>query len=214
MIDEERETPGQEPEGVQDDDVIEVVEETGLESMEGAPLGDEAIQEELQTLQQEISKFKELYLRKLADYDNYRKRQERKMVEFRRYSNAELMRDCLPVLDNLERALAAPGGENSGLRQGVELVLRQFKEILGRYGLSEVDPADQPFDPALHEAIQKYEDAAVEHPTVVQVLQKGFRLGERLVRPALVVVAVPGTPATEMVPERTSEGNNGENHRN
>jgi molecular chaperone GrpE len=213
MSDEEREAPGQDPEGAQDD-VIEVVEETGLESVEGAPVGDEAIQEELQNLQQEITKFKELYLRKLADFDNYRKRQEREMVEFRRYSNAELMRDCLPVLDNLERALAVPGGDNSGLRQGVDLVLRQFKDILGRYGLSEVDPADQPFDPALHEAIQKYEDPAVEHPTVVQVLQKGYKLGERLVRPALVVVAVPGTPAAEMVPERASEGNNGENHRN
>jgi molecular chaperone GrpE len=188
--------------------------EVELASGEGVAIGDEAIQEELQNLQQEISHFKELYLRKLADFDNYRKRQEREMVEFRRYSNAELMRDCLPVLDNLERALTAPGGDGKGLREGVELVLRQFREILGRYGLSEVDPIDQPFDPALHEAIQRYEVSGVQEATVVQVLQKGYRLGERLIRPALVIVAVPSSPAAQTAPEGASEGNNEQNHRN
>jgi molecular chaperone GrpE len=212
MSDEDRDTPPNDLGGVGEGE-IEVVD-TGLDAVETTPVADEAIQEELQNLQQEISKFKELYLRKLADFDNYRKRQEREMVEFRRYSNAELVRDCLPVLDNLERALAAPGGDNSGLRQGVELVLRQFKEILGRHGLTEVDHVDQLFDPTFHEAIQKYEDATVEQATVMQVLQKGYRLGERLIRPALVIVAVPGGPGAEVVPEQASEGNNGQNHRN
>ena len=188
--------------------------ELELASGEGAAVGDEAIQDELQNLQQEISHFRELYLRKLADFDNYRKRQEREMVEFRRYSNAELIRDCLPVLDNLERALTAPGGDGKGLREGVELVLRQFREILGRNGLSEVDPIDQPFDPALHEAIQRYEVSGVQEATVVQVLQKGYRLGERLIRPALVIVAVPAGPAAQTAPEGASEGNNEQNHRN
>lgn len=188
--------------------------EVELVSGEGAAVGDEAIQEELQNLQQEISHFRELYLRKLADFDNYRKRQEREMVEFRRYSNAELMRDCLPVLDNLERALTVPGGDGKGLREGVELVLRQFREILGRHGLSEVDPIDQPFDPALHEAIQRYEVSGVQEATVVQVLQKGYRLGERLIRPALVIVAVPSRSAGQTAPEGASEGNNEQNHRN
>jgi molecular chaperone GrpE len=188
--------------------------EIELASGEGAAVGDEAIQEELQNLQQEISHFRELYLRKLADFDNYRKRQEREMVEFRRYSNAELMRDCLPVLDNLERALTAPGGDGKGLREGVELVLRQFREILGRHGLSEVDPIDQPFDPTLHEAIQRYEVSGVQEATVVQVLQKGYRLGERLIRPALVIVAVPSGSAAQTAPEGASEGNNGQNNRN
>ena len=188
--------------------------EVELAGGEVAAIGDEAIQEELQNLQQEISHFRELYLRKLADFDNYRKRQEREMVEFRRHSNAELMRDCLPVLDNLERALTAPGGDGKGLREGVELVLRQFREILGRHGLSEVDPIDQPFDPALHEAIQRYEVSGVQEATVVQVLQKGYRLGERLIRPALVIVSVPSGPAAQTAPEGASEGNNEQNHRN
>ncbi|HQT93481.1 MAG: nucleotide exchange factor GrpE [Acidobacteria bacterium 21-70-11] len=195
--------------------------ETGIEPVEGAgqqteeaPLPDkDALQEELANLQQEIARFRELYLRKLADFDNYRKRQEREMGEFRRYANAELLRDCLPVLDNLERALAVPGGAASGLREGVELVLRQFKDVLGRNGLAEVDPTGQPFNPTLHEAISRNEDSRVQEPTVVQVLQKGYRLGERLIRPALVIVAVPAGPVRQADAGQSSEGTNGQNHR-
>ena len=213
MSDEERRVPPPgDPEDGREDEAraVEVRQESG----EAAPVTDEALQAELQNLQQEITKFKELYLRKLADFDNYRKRQEREMVEFRRYANSELMRDCLPVLDNLERALAAPGGDNSGLREGVELVLRLFRDTLGRHGLCEVDPLDQPFDPAVHEAIQRYEVSGVEEATVVQVLQKGYRLGERLIRPALVIVAVPSTAATQPGSERASEGSHEQDHRN
>lgn len=190
--------------------------ETGVEVAEGAaeagpePASDrDALQEELGNLQQEISRFRELYLRKLADFDNYRKRQEREMAEFRRLANAELLRECLPVLDNLERALAAPGGSNGGLREGVELVVRQFRDVLGRHGLTEVDPIDQPFDPARHEAISRNEDARVTEPTVVQVLQKGYLLGERLLRPALVIVAVPAGSASPGVAGESFEGTNG-----
>jgi len=210
--DERRVLPPEEPS--RGDEVEPAAPELGQRGGETAEGTDEAFQEELQNLQQEIAKFKELYLRKLADFDNYRKRQEREMVEFRRYANSELMRDCLPVLDNLERALAAPGGDGGGLRDGVELVLRLFKNILERHGLFEVDPIDQPFDPTLHEAIQRYEVAGVDEAKVVQVLQKGYRLGERLIRPALVIVAVPSVAAAGAGPERAPEGNDGQDHRN
>ncbi|MGE5236274.1 MAG: nucleotide exchange factor GrpE [Acidobacteriota bacterium] len=156
---------------------------------------DEAVQEELGRLQQELDRLRELYLRKLADFENYRKRQDKEMAEFRRFANADLMHDCLPVIDNLERGLAAPVGNGEALHTGVELVLRQFKDILTRYGLVEVNPLGEPFDPALHEAIQRVDDVEVSENTVVQVLQRGYLLGERLIRPALVVVATPaGTP--------------------
>jgi molecular chaperone GrpE len=184
-----------------------------LDSEESSAAGDDAFQEELANLQHEIVRFKELYLRKLADFDNYRKRQEREMGEFRRYAKADLMRDCLPVLDNLERALAVPGADSSGLREGVELVLRQFKDVLARNGLSEVDPIDQPFDPTQHEAISRHEVQGVLEPTVVKVLQKGYVLGERLIRPALVIVAVP-VVAAQGAPEPDSEETNGQDHRN
>jgi molecular chaperone GrpE len=204
MNDEERRQPPEEaPEtGVE---VAAGAVETGPESASDR----DALQEELGNLQQEISRFRELYLRKLADFDNYRKRQEREMAEYRRLANAELLRECLPVLDNLERALAVPGGSNGGLREGVELVVRQFRDVLGRHGLTEVDPTGQPFDPARHEAISRSEDARVAEPTVVQVLQKGYLLGDRLLRPALVIVAVPAGSASPGGDGESFEGTNG-----
>ena len=192
---------------------IEPVGTPGRQAEEPPPPDKDALQEELTNLQQEIARFRELYLRKLADFDNYRKRQEREMGEFRRYANGELLRDCLPVLDNLERALAVPGGAAGGLREGVELVLRQFKDVLGRNGLAEVDPIGQPFDPTLHEAISRNEDSRVQEPTVVQVLQKGYRLGERLIRPALVIVAVPAGSVRQADAGQSSEGTNEQDHR-
>jgi len=158
------------------------------------------IEVEVSRLQQEVDRLRELYLRKMADFDNYRKRQEREMVEFRRFAHADLLRDCLPVIDNLERALIAPAGDGGSLQTGVELVLRQFKEILSRYGLSEVNPLGEPFNPSFHEAFQRQEMEGVAENTVVQVLQKGYLLGDRLLRPALVVVsAVPASPAESAV---------------
>ena len=168
-------------------------EEKGLEPVaprvEVQPAAEVPAQE-LAGLQQEVDRFKELYLRKMADFENYRKRQEREMVEFRRLANSDLLRDLFPVLDNLERALDVPGSEGSGLRAGVELVLHQFKEILGRFGVVEIDPQGLPFDPTVHEALARHETASVPENTVVKVLEKGYLLGERLLRPARVVVAV------------------------
>ena len=168
-------------------------EENGVEEV----VSDAAIQEELATLQQEVGHLKELYLRKLAEFDNYRKRQEREMAEFRRFANADLLRECLPVIDNLERALSVPVTADAGIRKGVELVLRQLKDALAKFGLVELDPSGLPFDPAEHEAIQRRELAGLELPTVVHVLQKGFRLSDRLLRPALVIVAVPAAATPE-----------------
>lgn len=179
---------------------IEFVDAEGGETPETS---DEAVQEELARLQSEIEKLREMYLRKLADFDNYRKRQEREAEEFRRFATASLIKECLPVLDNLERALAAPGGEGSGVREGVELVLRQFKEVLGRSGVVEIDPQGATFDPAIHEAIGRQEQADVVENTVVSVMQKGYVMGDKLLRPALVVVAVPTTVAPPAGEERS-----------
>jgi len=191
--DEEKAAPPSQPRG--DVDALTAPDDGGDDKGLEIVIGEETIQDELAKLQQEVTNLKELYLRKLADFDNYRKRQEREAVEFRRTANAELIRECLPVLDNLERALAVPGGDDTGLRRGVELVVRQYQAVLARYGLVQIDPLGAPFDPAMHEAIQRQEVAGIEETTVVQVLQKGYRLGEKLLRPALVVVAVPATSA-------------------
>ncbi|MGV8040956.1 MAG: nucleotide exchange factor GrpE [Thermoanaerobaculaceae bacterium] len=182
-----------------------------FEAPEEPPAQDDALRAEIDELQQEIDRVKELYLRKLADFDNYRKRQEREMAEYRRLANANLIRDLLQVVDNLERAVAVPGSGEGSLRVGVELVLKQLKDTLSRHGVIEVNPEGEPFDPTVHEAIQRVDRDDVDDNTVIQVMQKGYLLGERLLRPALVVVAVPA-PALQL--PGPFEEDNGEDHRN
>ncbi|MFN3412865.1 MAG: nucleotide exchange factor GrpE [Thermoanaerobaculum sp.] len=152
---------------------------------------DRALQEELARLQEELNRFRELYLRKLADFENFRKRKEKEVEDFRLAAHADLVRDVLPVLDNLERALAGPEGDGSGIRAGVELVLRQLKDVLSRYGLVELNPQAEAFDPRFHEAIARQEREDLQCDQVLEVLQKGYTLRGKLLRPALVVVGVP-----------------------
>lgn len=149
-------------------------------------------EDEIEQLRRDHEQLRELYARKLADFDNYRKRSEREMQEFRKLANAQLVRDLLPVLDNLERALAVAPSAAGGLRQGVELVWRQLHDTLTKHGLEVLDPLGEPFDPALHEAVQRRESCEVVENTVVEVLQKGFLMHGRLLRAAMVAVAVPG----------------------
>lgn len=174
-------------------DVSSTAEESSPEqAVEVAGEGvDQALQEELARLQEELNRFRELYLRKLADFENFRKRKEKEVEDFRLAAHADLVRDVLPVLDNLERALAVPEGDGSGIRAGVELVLRQLKDVLSRYGLVELNPQAEVFDPRYHEAIARQEREDLQCDQVLEVLQKGYTLRGRLLRPALVVVGVP-----------------------
>jgi molecular chaperone GrpE len=131
----------------------------------------------------------ESYLRLAADFDNYRKRVAREHAALTQRANERLLHELLPVLDDLERALeAAAEHEEAKLEEGVKLVHRSFLALLERHGLSEIE-ANGAFDPHVHEALlaQPAEDA--EEGSVLQVLQKGYRLGDRVLRPARVIVA-------------------------
>ncbi len=143
----------------------------------------------------EAAELRDRLVRTLADFDNFRKRAERERDELRRYAVLELVRDFLTVVDNLERALAA-GGTVDDLKLGVELILRHLLDLLRREGLREVPAgAGQPFDPAVHEAVSRHEDPEASEPTVTRELQRGYVLHDRLLRPAMVEVAVPAAPA-------------------
>ena len=150
--------------------------------------GDES--SELDALRSENKELHERALRALADYENYRRRTERDRAEIGRYALIEPMREFLEVIDNLERALAAAGGE-SDLKVGVEMILRQMQELLGRYGVQRVSAKGQEFDPAVHEAVAREDDPDVKTPQVIEEFQTGYVLHERLLRPAMVKVAVP-----------------------
>ena len=131
----------------------------------------------------------EAYLRLAADFDNYRKRVAREHAELTARANERLLNELLPVLDDLERALeAAAQHEEAKLEEGVRLVHRALVGLVERHGLSEI-PTEGSFDPHVHEALLTQPGDGAEEGAVLQVLQKGYRLGDKVLRPARVIVA-------------------------
>ncbi|MBK9037415.1 MAG: nucleotide exchange factor GrpE [Myxococcales bacterium] len=129
------------------------------------------------------------FLRATADLENYRRRAKRDLDDAKAESRTRVLKEMLPVVDNLERALAhTEGVDAASLLEGVRLVLRQFTHALEKCEVTAIDADGQPFDPNLHEAIGQ-QDSDAPPGSVVSVLQKGYRLADRLLRPSLVVVA-------------------------
>ena len=151
---------------------------------------------DLNELEAELAELRDRSVRTLADFDNYRKRVARERSEERRYAAADLAHDILAVVDNLERALESEGSAED-LKQGVAMIQRQLETVLGRHGVARVAALGEPFDPAVHEAVMRVEDAEVADPVVSGELQSGYKLHERLLRPAMVKVAVPASPGGE-----------------
>ena len=148
----------------------------------------------LADVQRERDEYLELAKRAQADFDNYRKRMASEVQAAAARGRAELLSDVVPVLDDLERALQAAGldpegDSEDGLAHGVLLVFRGLRDSLARNGVEAVDPKGEKFDPTQHEALSKLAADGVESGTVVETMQKGYRLGEQLIRPARVVVA-------------------------
>jgi molecular chaperone GrpE len=135
----------------------------------------------------------EKLLRAMADLDNYKKRAAKEKEEVQKFGVERLLKDFLPVADNLDRAIehAAAGSETGGFLEGVRMVRKLLEDTLGKHGVKGFTAVGQPFDPRLHEAIQQQETAEVPEHTVVAELVRGYTLNDRLVRPALVVVAKP-----------------------
>ncbi len=172
--------------------------ETELENPAGVELEAEAPEAEIDRLRGELSQalsdtktHQEQYLRTLADMENLRKRTQRDKEELAKFANENFLREILPVIDNLERAVehAEQAESNDGLFEGVQMTLTQFSQLLSRFGVEPVDAIGQAFDPAYHQAMGQMESD--EHPvnTVVQQMQKGYQLNNRLLRPAFVMLA-------------------------
>ncbi len=188
------------PEGFEDT-VVEILS-LGDEAEEGDARAEQAkraglagrepqeILDEVVRLEAGLEAERERALRLRADFDNFRKRTERQRAEIERFALADVLRDLLPVVDNLERALVAQA-EATDLRKGVEMIVRQLNELLKRYGLSAIPAVGERFDPTVHEAVFLEESDSVTTPTVVEELQRGYWLNERLLRPSLVKVSVP-----------------------
>lgn len=130
-------------------------------------------------------------LRAQAELENFRKRSRREMEEERRYANLPLMRDILPVLDNFERAMAAEDGNDAsaGLLDGLRMVAQQLKSVLEQYNCRAIQAQDETFDPMCHEALTQQPSNEYEKGRVSQVVQAGYRLHDRVIRPAQVIVS-------------------------
>jgi molecular chaperone GrpE len=130
-------------------------------------------------------------LRISADFDNFKKRSARELDDFRKYANEALLRELLPVVDNLERALDVPveGDADGALRQGIELTLKEVLKVLERFAVRPIDASGKPFNPAFHEAMMQEETDLFPDNTVMREFQKGYTIHDRLLRPAMVIVA-------------------------
>ncbi len=135
------------------------------------------------------------YLRLAADFDNFRRRKAQELSDRVRYASEDAARALLPALDNLRRAVDhAPEGTDNAFLEGVRMTVRQFEEALTSLGVTPIEAVGARFDPSVHEAVAGVESAAVEHDTVVDELQRGYRLHDRVIRPSMVRVAHPAAP--------------------
>jgi molecular chaperone GrpE len=150
-----------------------------------------ALREQLQEQQRAATEAQDRYIRTLADFDNYRKRQNSALEDARRYANESLIADLLPIVDNFDRALEAEGSQEnaSPILEGVRLIQRQLYDTLRKAGLEPIPAVGEPFDPTVHEAIMQVPPAPGQPPhQVVEELRKGYRLNGRVLRASLVKV--------------------------
>ena len=156
-----------------------------------------AAEPDSETLRQTIADAEQRHLRLAADFENFKRRKSQELEDRSRYASEDAVRAMLPVLDNLRRAVdhVPEGVAEEFFLNGLHLVVREFEAALGRLGVTRVPAAGEPFDPSMHEAIGGEESDAVERDTVIDELVPGYRLHDRLLRPAVVRVAHPRHPA-------------------
>jgi molecular chaperone GrpE len=142
-------------------------------------------------VQADLERFRDLALRSQADFDNFRKRSSREKEDAMKYANAQLLERLIPIIDNFELGLAAAGGDakSSPILAGMSMVAKQLTDFLTEAGVTPIDATGQPFDPNLHEAIGQENSPNVPEGTVIRQLRKGFKLKDRLLRPANVIIS-------------------------
>ena len=153
-----------------------------------AETGEAPADDALAAAQKALAAKEDQFLRLAAEYDNFRRRSQKEKADAYDNAKADAATAVLPVYDNLQRALAAPCADEAYVK-GVEMTMNQLKGVLEKLGITEIPALHQPFDPNLHNAVMHVEDETVGESTVVEVFQSGFRLGEKVIRFAMVKVA-------------------------
>jgi molecular chaperone GrpE len=181
---------GVDADAVAADAAVESLQDAGSAVEPGSDI--EQLQAQLEQSQDELAGAKDQMVRALADAQNARRRAEKDVTSARLFALESFSKDLLPVIDNLERAMdSAAVGDEAGkaIAEGVELTLKSFKDVLKNYQVEQLNPLSEPFDPEFHQAISMVPNKEVELNTVLDVVQKGYTLNGRLIRPAMVVVS-------------------------
>ena len=143
---------------------------------------------EIEKLKAELENKNDLLLRTAAEFDNFKKRTERERLSVAEYAKANIIKQLLPILDNIDRA-AAVEKDTPDYIKGIEMIVKQFEGIAGNLGIVEVAKVGDAFDPNCHEAVMHIEDENLGENVIAQVLQKGYKIGDTVIRPAMVSVA-------------------------
>ncbi len=147
-----------------------------------------------ESVEQEAKEAHDRFLRVSAEFDNYKKRSAREMNEFRKFANESLIREMLPIVDNLERALNSSNDgnqANSCIVEGVDMTLKEILKVFERFNVKPIEALEKTFDPNFHQAVMRHETDEHNENTVINELEKGYMIHDRLLRPAMVVVAMP-----------------------
>jgi molecular chaperone GrpE len=159
------------------------------ETQSDAPAPSSQLEVEMEKLRAENRAYLDRLARLQAEFDNSRKRAVKEKQEFREYALSDALKQLLPILDSLDRALKTENAGADDFRSGIELIDRQFHDVLAKLGVEPVAAKGAPFDPNLHQAVQTIETSEVPDNHVVEELQRGYKLRDRLLRPAMVMVA-------------------------
>jgi len=181
-----------------DDDNAAATPEDKLEALEG----------QLKDAIRESEEIMDKYLRVSADLENYKKRASREMDDLRKYANQSLVKDLLPVLDNLELAVKSSKETENGddhLIDGVELIRKEILKVFEKFNIQQIDALGKAFDPRFHEAVMREETSKYNENTVINELQKGYLMHDRLVRPSMVVVAMPKNKKSDQNEDSSSD---------
>ena len=186
-------------------EVAEKLEEGTSEKAKEGLAEEESLEERLKAEEARAEENYDRLLRVTAEFENYKKRMEREMNDFMKFANESLIKDILPVVDNLERALEIPYGNNENafhsMREGVQMTLEGLLSSLERSGVVVIESLDKPFDPNFHQAVMQEQSEGHTENTVSKELQKGYMMRDRLLRPAMVAVS----KKPDFAPEDKSE---------
>jgi molecular chaperone GrpE len=188
---EQKEPEQMNAEAEEEGEIVKDASEGSKDEPDSAP-AEPSPEQRVEELVKENEELQDKFVRLMADFDNYKKRASKEKSDVIQFGNEGLLKDILPMIDNIERLLTYSFGEGSwkSFQEGIELLLAETNKTLAKYGVEAIEALGKPFDPNIHQAMQRSETDEVEANTVVEVYQKGYLYRDRLLRPSLVVVAV------------------------